>query len=278
MRFVFIDIGELGWSLYLSAHMRWLKENGRHHLAIITLPDRKCLYKGIAEKILDVPQDFYVKFKAEQSGFGLCPAKLKIKLRPYFQNHRPSGYVIPSYFHFECKRKHLINRVIYRPYEYSTKEDPEKRILVLPRCRNHDSFKWRNLPQNFYRELIEILCDEFPDFEIKTKGLASSSYDIGKIEKGNYVNGIKERADVQDFIDECQVATAAVGSQSAPPKIALLQGVPTFMIGHEKGRHIEKENWMNTKAGFYKIEKTGYSKINTTDCITKAIEFIRECT
>lgn len=277
MKFFFADIGELGWSLYLSAHFRWLKTVPKNKLAIMTYPDRKCLYRDRADMILDVPTDFYMQFAGEQSCFGLYPSSMKMKLRSYFQNFRPSGYVIPSYFHFECKRHRLANRVIYGPYEYSKKADPEKRILVLPRFRNHDLFKWRNLPIEFYTELIKTLCYNFPDYEIKTLGLNSSSYDIGKIEGGNYSNGIKEKADLQDFIDECQVATVAIGSQSAPPKITLLQGVPTFMIGHEKGRHLEIDNWMNTKAGFYQINKTDYPSIDTADCIFDILNFVRGC-
>jgi hypothetical protein len=278
MKLFFADIGELGWSLYLSAHLRWLKENGKNDVAIITFPDRKCLYRGIADKILDVPAEYYAAFKGEQSGFGIYPSNLKVKLKAYFNKIRPPGYAIPAYFNFECRRQHLKNRVTYKPYEYSKKSEAEKKILVLPRFRNHDLFKWRNLPRAFYKELIEVLCDKFPDYKVKTLGLNASSYDIGKIEKGNYINGIKESADLQDFIDECQTATAAVGSQSAPPKIALLQGVPTFMIGHEKGRHMVTDNWMETKAGFYKVEKTGYFNINIAACIIQIVEFMRECT
>jgi len=277
LKFFFADIGELGWSLYLSAHLRWLRTVPKNILAVMTYPDRKCLYRDAAHMILDVPADFYDKFKGEQSCFGIYPSGMKMKLRAYFQNLRPPSYIIPSYFQFECKRHHLATRVIYKPYNYSQTAEPEKRILVLPRFRNHELFKWRNLPLSFYTELIEALCDNFPDYEIKTLGLNSSSYDIGKIEKENYLNGIKDKADLQDFIDECQTATAAVGSQSAPPKITLLQGVPTFMIGHEKGRHVNSDNWMNTKAGFYQIDKVGYPNIDKAACITQIIEFIRGC-
>lgn len=83
--------------------------------------------------------------------------------------------------------------------------------------------------------------------------------------------------DVQDLIDRCQVAKVAIGSQSAPPKISLLQGVPTFIIGNERIRHVNSENWMRTKIGFYDVHKDSYYKFDFEDCEDKIISFIKEC-
>ena len=66
-------------------------------------------------------------------------------------------------------------------------------------------------------------------------------------------------------------------SQSAPMKLALLQGVPSFMIGHEQERHVKQENWAATKAGFYSISKADYNTADVTDCIDEIVNFIRGC-
>jgi len=98
MKFVFVDIGELGWSLLLSMHVRWLKENTSHSLAVIALSDRKCLYRGLVDLLLDVPQDFYKKFDiTRQSCFGLSRASSG-QLMEYFRSHFPEGYVFPKGF------------------------------------------------------------------------------------------------------------------------------------------------------------------------------------
>jgi len=274
-KIAYVDIGELGWSLYLSAHLRWLKENTDYSLAIIVSSDRKCLYGDSADLVLDVPYDFYEKFKGEQNCFGLYPP-IRKKAREYFQKILPSDYVIPENFNFSCNRNFLMNKVIYKPYGYAKKLKGKEKILIFPRQREHPAFSYRNLSRSFYIELIEILCNEFPDYEVKTIGLNSGSYNIGEIKKNNYINGVKEGLDLQNMIDECQLAIAAIGGTSSLPKISLLQKVPTFIMGHEKKRFIEHENWLKTKTEFYKIGRYSYAKLNSKECINRIILFIKE--
>ncbi|GAH77023.1 unnamed protein product [marine sediment metagenome] len=136
---------------------------------------------------------------------------------------------------------------------------------------------YANVPKPFYITLIKTLCDEFPDHEIKTKGINSASYNIGEIKKSNYVNGVKESTDLQDTIDECQLAKVALGSQSSLPKFTLLQGVPTFIFGHDKIRLTKRENWMKTKVEYYEIAKNSYANFNFKDCISRIMIFTRGC-
>lgn len=269
----YVDIGELGYSLYLSAHLRWLKENTNHSLAIITSSDRKCLYKNLADLILDVPDDFYERFIGKQNCFGIGSPLLK-GLREYFQKMLPSGYMIPEGFNFGGNRGFLLNKIIYKPYTYNKKLEGKKKILIFPRYRNYPPFSRRNLPELFYVKLIEALCNEFHDYEIETIGLTSGSYDI-EVDKDNYKNGVKESADLQDMINECQLAVVAIGGISSLPRFSLLQKVPTFIIGHQKRRLTEDDNWMKTKVGFYKVAEGSFAKFNFEECINKSVLFIK---
>jgi len=170
-------------------------------------------------------------------------------------------------------------KFIYKPYKYSKKLGGKRKILILPRCRKNPVMSYANVPKSFYITLIKVLCDEFPDYEIKTRGLNCGSYSIwnDEIRKNNYLNGVRDNADLQDTIDECQLAKVALGSQSSLPKITLLQGIPTFMVGHQKDRHIGYENWMNTRAGFYEVAKNSYADFDFGDCLSKIVNFTREC-
>lgn len=283
MKLAFIDIGELGWSLYLSAHVRWLKRNTNDLVAIITYPNRKCLYEGMADIILDVPELFYTKFDIkQQNGLGLRNAK-SVTIKSFFLSYIPEGYSIPPSPSFNCDflfwNTNKRNMFIFEPYKNINKLEGNREILIFPRYRwevaNVPEIARRNLPSSFYASLIERLCIEFPALTVRAIGTNMGAYDIN-VEKTNYVNWVGKSNSLQDFIDRCQVAVVAVGSQSAPPKLALIQGVPTFMIGHQRQRHISHENWMGTKAGFYDVAKSAYGQIDIKDCIENIISFIKE--
>ena len=273
-RLAFVDIGELGWSLYLSAHFRWLKKNTGFSVAIITYPDRRCLYEGLADIILDVPKAFYKEFDMQkQDCFGLNHVPPEVLVR-FFLPFLPEGYHIPNYFIFRCVLN-FENRLIYEPYPYSRKMKGNGEVLIFPRCRP-GGWLYRNLPEEFYIQLIERLCDEFPKLTIRTIGTNGGAYELS-IDKPNYVDWIGRGGSLQDLINRCQGALVAIGSQSAPPKISLLQGVPTFIVGHQKTRHIQTENWMGTKSGFFQIGRNRYSNFEFASCIMQISNFVREC-
>ena len=272
---IYIDIGELGWSLYLSAHVRWLKQHTDDYVGIMTFIDRHCLYRDVADSIYDVPDDFHIKFRrGTESRFGLKGTSPE-KLKEYFSKRIPTEYELGGFF---ARHSATIKaRTIFKPYTYSKKLNGGEEILVFPRWRTVGRLSMRNLPSKFYAKMIVALCKKYPDYIIRAMGIPSGAYDVNGIERTNYVNDVREGADLQDLIDRCQVAVAAVGSQSAPPKIALLQGVPTFMMGHQKARHVGQDNWMSTKVEFYDVPKKHYGNIDTRDCIDKIISFVGEC-
>ena len=274
MKFAFIDVGELGWSMYVNAHIRWHRRNTNpDSVAVITYPDRRCLYGALADIIINVPKRFYEVFDARRQN---CLGLQKINpemLRKFFLPYVPKDHSVPSDFILGC-RYHFGNRLAFEPYLYSKNLEGKCEILIFPRCRTGGWYSFRNLPEAFYAQLIKKLCDEFPQLTIRTVGTAEGAYALG-IEKKNYVNSVGKNDTLQDMIDRCQSAVATVGSQSAPPKIALLQGVPTFMIGHQKQRHMQKENWMGTSMEFYRVPGTDYANIDIADCIEKAVAFVK---
>lgn len=268
----FIDVGELGWSLYLAAHIRWLKKYTDSIIAVITLPDRKCLYEGIADDVIEVPDKFRKKYDLyRQDSFKLRHLDWE-QLRGFFLPYIPAGYRVAK--HEEYPTQIFSNNRIYEPYKYSKPRENGKEIIIFPRCRP-GLWQRRNLQEKFYTRLIKRLCDEFPKFIVRTIGTKDGAYDM-TIKRPNYINWVGKDETIQNLIDKCQSAVAAVGSQSSPPKLTLLQGVPTFIIGHQKERHIKEENWMNTKVGFYEIDKRAYETFNDRACINAIIDFVRE--
>ena len=274
MKEAFVDIGELGWSLILSAHTRWLKRQGQSVALTMTFSDRMSLFEGLADDVQSVPTDFNQKFgHGIASGFGLQCITAS-QMRAYFNEALAPQYFVSHKMSFRCVPPRFRSETIFEPYPYKMNHSDRSEILVFPRFRNGVG---RNIPKDFYINLINLICDEFPSCFVRTIGRAGGAYDIEEIRKNNYINYVGKSENIQDLIDSCQSAIVAVGSQSAPPKISLLQGVPTFIIGHEKERHINRENWMKTKAGFYEIREDSYNNFNPADCMCKIIDFIKEC-
>ena len=271
-RIVFIDAGELGWSLYLSAHVRWLKKRVNFSVIVITYSDRRCLYSGIADDVIDIPKEFHDKYDINKQDSYKIRKVGSDEIKDFFRSYAPKGYRFAE--HNEYPTKIISDRRIYKPYKYSKHREGRREILVFPRCR---PLLWvlRNLPEEFYINLIRRLCEEFPKLIVRTVGTKNGAYDI-KLNNLNYVNWIGKSNDLQDLIDNCQSAVAAVGSQSAPPKISLLQGVPTFVIGHQMERHVENDNWMNTKIGFFVIDKRAYRTFNDSACVDAVVCFVRK--
>lgn len=274
MKRMYVDVGELGWSLYLGAHVRWLKEHTDDHIGVMTHADRRCLYNGIADAVYDMPSDFYEKFRrGTEVYFGLKGTSGE-ELRNYFTKRMPGGYELKGFFGRWNKIK---AEAIFKPYAHSKTLEGKKEILVFPRCRNMGRSSMRNLSKEFYAKMVDALCAKFPDYTVRAIGIPSGAYNVNGIKKANYINDVREDADLQGLIDRCQVAVAAVGSQSAPPKLTLLQGVPTFMIGHQRGRHMTADNWMSTKVEFYDVPKKNYGNLDMGDCIDKIISFVEGC-
>lgn len=275
-REMFLDIGELGWSLYLSAHIRWLKRQEEEIEAVVMCyPDRRCLHEGIADRVLDVPGCFELSFNKEFQGCGKIKRQPRGAFHNFFKHFTPTGFTLRSdllWVHFASFK----GKAIYEPYPYSRNGKEKNEILVFPRARMAPGYKNRNLPWDFYHNLIYSLCENFEHYTIRSVGVPEGAWSINYNSRINYINSVKPENTIQDVIDFCQNAVAAVGAQSAPPKLALLQGVPTFMIGHQKGRHTIGENWMQTPAGFFEIErdKKAYFGFNNPACIEQIISFV----
>jgi len=281
MREVFLDIGELGWSFYLSAHMRWLKFMNKPIPAVVVLDGRELLYKNLTDKIWTVPSAS-IPFDVEtQNRFTFHNVSGEM-LRKHYSQHLIEGYYISKTQPFDCQFWHKIyaGQMLFRPYvsDLVWQGIKKNEIHVFPRYRKSKHFAPRNLPKEFYADLLYKLCDEFPDCIIKIVGTKSGAYDIN-IDRKNFENILGETS-IEHLISGAPLVRCAIGSQSAPLKLMLLQSVPTFMIGHEKKRHIETENWMGTRAGFYEIAKNRYNDfdqypIENKICIDKIVEFVK---
>jgi len=278
MKEVFLDVGELGWSFYLSAHMRWLKENNCPVPAVMVLSGREALYENIASTILKVPDEFYKDFFERPQDCFTLYGMSGMKLRNYFNLQLPENYVVSKSQPLDCHgyNQIYVGKMLFTSYSYETKLRGKREILVFPRARMASPFRQRNLPKAFYITLINRLCEEFKHLIIRTIGTKTGAYDITEIQKSNYINFVGKTPTIQAIIDRCQIAICSIGGTSSLPKLAMLQGVPSFIIGHEPERFRIQENWRNTKMEFFFVSKGQYSNFDFGNCIAKIISLIKE--
>ena len=271
-KLAFVDVGELGWSLYLTGYLRWLKANEPARLCVLTLKERLCLYEGIADHLIAVdPNPFGSKYPQDCLGFRKINTET---MREYYDKKLPRGYKIPDCITFDCSR-FFDGKMIFEPYKpkniLSNKKDT---ILVFPRYRKKRPYSRRNLPKGFYINLVKEISRKFPTYIIVAVGSKNGAYSLD-IKLQNFKN-IVGQTDMQDVIDYCNISVAAIGGTSSLPKISLLQKVPTFIIGHERERMTNDDNWMKTKAGFFEVKNKRYKIVSYQECIKKTIRFI-EC-
>lgn len=259
---LFYDISELGWSMYLAAHIRYLFEK-KIKAVVATPKSKEVLYRGIAYEILPMPEQFnevYQNFASDGNHLYNPVTNEKIKdhwqISQPFRDAYPDYKVITSYTTFEKRR-------IFKPYIHS--EDAEEFcrktfgdkpvIIVLPRHRK-SKFKIRNIDKEYYTEIIDRLCSGLGDCNIVTIGSKGGACDI-TLDYQNYYNLVKhdddKTLDILVALCNSKRAIAAIGTQSGPIKISLLCYTPAFIYGHEETRHLVTENWSNTEAEFWKL-------------------------
>ena len=269
----FVDIGELGWSLYLAAHLRWLKDKADLDICVYTDKNREVLYDGLADRIRPIPTEISDHFKdAPPNCFGryLIPDQ---DIRKYVNKHIPEDYPLSESIKFNCGRTFL-EKVTFKPYIQDMKTKVRNNILVFPRYRTHARHSFRNLPKSFYQDLINELCTEFNDISIISIGIPGQAYDI-ESDCINYWNLVSNTTTLKELFYLLTASICTIGGTSAPPKIAMLQGVPSYVIGHEKDRFVKEENWSKTPVKFREIDINDYNEINDPNCIKEIVEWIK---
>jgi len=283
---LFYDCGELGWSLYLLGHLNWLiKERHATNLSICTYRNRRFLYEHLPMEVLTIPYGMSEEIKGlDMDGTHLFSHDTQERIH--------NNYLI-NLFEYYYGDEYVINETYGKFQDGSIHEslnssdqmlsaaniilDYKKCILVFPRKRK-GKFGKRNLPERFYIELVNRIHKEFKKIKVVSIGLPSSSYKLSNsISHKNFIDLTTYDKDLMLELVFALLNTgkiiASVGSQSALPKVSLLQKVPTYMIGHEKLRHTKIDNWMNTECGFYELDRSYI--ININNCVDHFIKWVK---
>jgi len=267
---LFYDISELGWAMYLSAHVNYLSKNGET-IAVSCPKSREVLYRNKCSKILPIPLDFILEYgHLPSDGNHLFDPITNKRIRTHdkfatiFKKAYPEYEIATNYSKFEKCR-------IFEAYEsteeinnicnYLFKTLPV--IMVFPRYRT-SKFQARNISKEFWINIILTLIKKFPNSIIASIGAPNGAYNITEINEINFFNGVKydsdKMLDIMVSLCNTKQGVVAIGNQSGPLKIALQCGCPAYIFGNEKKRHTIDENWANTEVQFYetKITDSGF--------------------
>lgn len=260
---LYYDVGEIGWSMYLAAHIRFLHEQGTP-AAVACNSAKKVFYRGTAREILSIPEEWQKRFGGFPSDGGhLYNPKTRRRIKDHnllaepFRKAYPEYEIITRYGTFPDQRT-------FSPYNHSGEAEEFCRktfhggqvIMIFPRCRS-SKFKGRNIPATQWERIATALCDEFPEETVATFGSMNGSYTSLQVDRPNFMNlaGRNDSVSLDWMVALCNTkqARAAVGNQSGTVKMTLLCGTPTFIFGHEEARHTVDENWAGTRVGFHKV-------------------------
>lgn len=253
-------VGELGWELCCwQAHGRWLKKHlPGIEMYAVTFSGRQALYRDFADCIVFHSEKTLAGLGRldcyDARGFGrekyfAYAGRLVEKFHAYgaitTPNHNGRFYVERDKMDFWRFRPSM-----HLDEDLKLKSARKKSVMVFPRRRG-DGRDW---PERSWAELVTMLLDG--GYGVLIGGASESSFPVrGKMQSVVDLTSTGQIWALDLVIHHLSKVRMAIGSQSALPILALHQGVPTLMWGHEKERHERELNWFNTPCRFLLDEK-----------------------
>jgi hypothetical protein len=282
--------GELGWAEYVSAYANYLHNNG--HDVVVWVQEEWGDLIQPEIKTLWIEDDFFMKYGSYSADCFGRHGVLSSELKNYFDVRTKElmgdeWEIAPKFNLGYQDRKVLEPFYIFKPYIFTIAQRIKNRILIFPRYRkpcihihsNKEMHAFRNLSKKFYCKLILQLGTHYPDCIITTVGVPSGAYEFSDyvFPDIKFEDMVKEDMTLSKMLDLIMESYLTVGGTSAPPKIALKQGVPSYIIGHEQERFTSEENPMKTKTGFYNVgTKEDYQNFNERECLSDILSFCQE--
>lgn len=293
-------LGEFGWELsHWIPHVRWLKETQykHNHLVVASYPDRKCLYRGIVDRFIPLP-DWFLKEEYDCDCFeALAPSDVYGKLIEYFRTqYKKSPF--SKFIETRTPRgfNHILreqNHVRFRPFypsleaekicqEFIGSHNNKPLVIIFARevfrkmfleinrntpedCSKLPDLPTRNWPRSHWEFLFDLLYEKYGE-EI--------TFVIGGTRKGNCLDNIEKEGVISlidinskfPSVDGLDITIAflrnsilSISSQSAPTHLSLQCNCPSFVYGHELHRHVNADNPFKTPVTFLETKITHYN-------------------
>jgi len=276
----FFHFGELGWGLSRwFGHMRYLHKEvykDKPFVAFIDL-DYHIFVKDFVKYSIELPEWFY-KLELERDCYeAVLPDSKPGSLTPPHVYSRMIEYMRGFYDYEKCIEifppRGCNPFVTFLPQLFRLqKEEPIKSdrdiICVMPRGRSRAP--QRNVPEFIWREVVEELRKYFT---VVLCGTPSGSFLLGYT-ADNVINLIDyNKEDKMDLIVRyLNSAVCSISSQSGLTHVSLHAGCPSYIIGHEKERHVKFENKFDVPVSFRTV--VDYRAIDSQTILNDVAEML----
>ena len=257
--------GELGWLLQrMQAYLRYLKKEVYPDRKFILMMNQQfhIIVHDFVYCTIDLPKEFYALgletdcYESPPQGSppgSLTPAYIYSDLIEYFRNFYNIEKAIeiwpprgPETFWIDHKQ------FIFAKYTLSGPPVQTDKPIVCVCPRKRERAPQRNVPEYVWYDLVNRLKDAYT---VVLCGTPSGSA-LADYEADGVINLIKEShpdkfAMVVEYM--CN-SVLVISSQSGLTHVGLLCDRPSYIIGHEKERHADKENRFNTPVSFRYVQ------------------------
>ena len=275
-------IGELGWLIQRwQARLRYLKhkEYQEHKFIIFMNLQFHALINDFVSMTMELPTwwndlgletDCYEAPISNSPPGSLTPSDVYSKLIKYMRDFYNVDKAVEIFPPRGCGT--VINNLPQIFCKFSTPKIKNNRQIVSVFPRRRDRAANRNVPEFIWEKTVDVLKQRFT---VVLSGVPKGSC-LVDYENENVVNLINYEGD--DKLDKTILylnnSVCSISSQSGLTHLSLATDCPSYIIGHEKERHIVKENRLNTPTSFRYV--ADYRAIDAETIISDVSGFLNE--
>ena len=275
-------IGEMGWMIQRwQGYLRHLKQTKYqdHKFLILMNVQYHCLLNDFITFSVDLPPQFYAlgleqdcyeaPFPDDPPG-SLTPPEIYSDLIKFIRNFYNKSKAIEIFPPRGASMWVESQPQIFAGYKSTEKISSDRPILtIFPRGRSRAP--QRNVPEYVWKEVVDRLKDSFT---IVLGGTPSGSA-LVDYEDENVINLIRYSGDdkLEKIMTYLNSSELSISSQSGPTHLSLACSTPSYIIGHEKERHVGRENRWKTSTSFRTTQD--YRAIDANTIITDIFGFLK---
>jgi hypothetical protein len=285
--FVSFFCGEFGWGIQeFFGHLRFLKKEKYPDYKFILFMDMSvsCLVSDFAYLMLPLPEfvysdrfdrDCYELVEKGSPAGSLTPPDIYSDIIEYIRQFY--DYTSENTVEFFTPRgcNHIIDNMpqIFSMYKSDLQIVNFNKPIICIFPRNRERASNRNVPVYVWKEVVDRLKE---DFLIVLGGTPNGACLADYPESNDVINLISYNGEdkLEKIIAYLNNSVCSISSQSFLTSVSMLSGCNSYIIGHERERHISHYNRGNVPCSFRYV--TDYRAIDADTIMSDIAAFLYE--